>query len=201
MTDTLRTGDILLFTGSSYNGPLLSIFSSLISWWTSSPYVHCAFVLKDPIFIHPSLKGIFIWESGWEFNEPDPQDSISKLGVQITPINEYLRNSPTSSVFVRRRQKGDITEKILLDIHKEVYDKPYDVNIMDWLGAAFRTSFTPKQTKRFWCSAFVSYILCRLNFIPNTTNWDLIRPSDLSSTSSIIHFDKNVEYSDDERIF
>ena len=44
-------------------------------------------VIKDPAFIHPSLKGTYIWESSWE-GKPDPQDGEIKLGVQITPFLE-----------------------------------------------------------------------------------------------------------------
>tara|TARA_B110000285_G_scaffold224420_1_gene281244 strand:- start:411 stop:1031 length:621 start_codon:yes stop_codon:yes gene_type:complete len=199
--ENLQTGDILLFTRSSGNGLFFDLFDSVISFWSSSPFVHCAFVLKDPEFIHPTLKGLFIWESGWEYGDKDPQDNKSKLGVQITPIYEYLRNSPYSSVFVRKFEKGEISQCTLLQIHQKVYNKPYDTNIFDWLGAAVRDTSEKRQTDRFWCSAFVSYILVHLDFIGDV-NWDLTRPQDLSSMTDypFIHFLQNCTYGKDERI-
>tara|TARA_Y100000817_G_scaffold37886_1_gene26087 strand:- start:34 stop:342 length:309 start_codon:yes stop_codon:yes gene_type:complete len=55
----LKTGDILLF---SYQGN--SIFSSFIKYFTGSQITHVGMVLKDPVFIQPSLKGYYVWESG-----------------------------------------------------------------------------------------------------------------------------------------
>ena len=82
----LKTGDLLLF--NSHSSSFFSL-SSLIKWGTHSNYTHVAMVLKDPSFIHPCLKGTFVWESSWE-GTPDPQDGKVKLGVQITPIKEMI---------------------------------------------------------------------------------------------------------------
>mgnify|MGYP003314684960 CR=1 FL=1 len=46
-------------------------------------------VLRDPTYIDPKLKGLYIWESSEEKN-PDPQDGKKKIGVQITPLKELL---------------------------------------------------------------------------------------------------------------
>lgn len=201
--ENLQTGDILLFTQSSGNGAFFDVFGWFISLWTNSPYVHCAFVLRDPEFIHPSLKGLYIWESGWENNDVDPQDGKKKFGVQITPIYEYLKNAPFSNVFVRKLQKGVVSGYKLMEVHQMVYNKPYNVNIFDWLRVAFRKTCPDDpipQTKRFWCSSFVAYILVQLNFINAQTNWDLIRPSDLSSDASFLEYTDKCSYGKDERI-
>ena len=47
--------------------------------------------MKDPTFINPELKGIYVWESGWE-GKPDPQDGFTKLGVQLTSLDTILSN-------------------------------------------------------------------------------------------------------------
>ena len=60
----LKTGDILLFDYKA--GGLFGIFTKLIKYFTKSDYSHVAMVIKDPAFIHPSLKGTYIWESSWE---------------------------------------------------------------------------------------------------------------------------------------
>ena len=200
--EELETGDILLFTKSPGSG-IFYYADSLISMWTKSPYVHCAFVIKDPSFIHPTLKGTYIWESGWEYGDKDPQDDKSKFGTQLTPIYEYLKNAPACSVFVRKKIRGEIPSLKLFTIHNKIYNKPYDIDIFDWLGAAIRKDHGKEQrTKRFWCSAFVTYILVELGFVDKKENWDIVRPADLSSYTKdeygiqFIH----CEYGDDERI-
>ena len=60
----LKTGDILLFDFNEKG--LIGIFNNLIKKFTKSSFSHVAVVLKDPEFIHPSLKGLYIWESSWE---------------------------------------------------------------------------------------------------------------------------------------
>ena len=82
---SLKTGDIILF--SSHSKDILSYFSSLIKWGTHSDYTHVAMILKDPCFLDKPLEGLYVWQSGWE-GKPDPQDNKTKLGVQITPLQE-----------------------------------------------------------------------------------------------------------------
>ena len=85
----LNTGDILLFDYEG--GGSMGIFSWLIKKATKSNITHVGMVLKDPVFINPSLKGYYVWESGWE-GTPDPQDGKVKFGVQITPFEEIFQN-------------------------------------------------------------------------------------------------------------
>jgi len=61
--ENLQTGDLLLFT--SNNTGFLSYLSSLIKWGTHSNYTHIGMVLKDPDYISPVLKGVFVCQSGW----------------------------------------------------------------------------------------------------------------------------------------
>ena len=99
--DQLETGDLLLFKNSSHGW--FGLFTFSIKYFTNSNYSHIGMILKDPTFIHPSLKGIYVWESGWN-GKPDPQDGKIKLGVQITPIREvldYYRNN-NGHVYVRK---------------------------------------------------------------------------------------------------
>ena len=95
--EDLKTGDLLLF--NNHSGGLFGTFTNLIKWGTHSNYTHVALVLKDPTFIHPSLKGLYVWESTYN-GCPDPQDGKIKLGVQITPLLECL-NFEKRSVFLR----------------------------------------------------------------------------------------------------
>ena len=187
----LKTGDILLFDFNEKG--LLGIFNNLIKRFTKSKFSHVAVVLKDPYFIHPSLKGLYIWESSWE-GKPDPQDNKIKLGVQITPFYEiYNKCVETNSSIVLRRgncSENRFNNANLKNIHNIVYDKPYDIVPKDWIDAIKRQDTDPQKTDRFWCSALVGYIYTKCNVLSNNTDWSILRPSDFSSeeTNNSLHW-------------
>ena len=111
----LETGDILLF--SNYPSGFFGIFDSLIRLGTQSQYSHIGIVLKDPEFL--GLKGYYMWESGYE-GKPDPQDSLTKIGVQVTPLEDVLNNYKNNGhVFYRKLKCPDnlITVEKLKKIH------------------------------------------------------------------------------------
>ena len=199
LLDSLKTGDILLFVGNPKN-PVMKVFDWIIQTATHSKYSHAAIVLKDPTFINPNLKGLYVWESGWE-GTPDPQDGHIKLGVQLTPFYEFLSNFE-GSIYVRRLNKGDtrINTDKLTKIHNVVYNKPYDIDIKDWLEAWDRKDSEPQKTSRFWCSALVAYILVQFGFLDEKTDWSIIRPVDLSSHSTYLDFLEVCQYGEDEYI-
>ena len=175
----LNTGDILLFDYEG--GGSMGIFSWLIKKATKSNITHVGMVLKDPVFINPSLKGYYVWESGWE-GTPDPQDGKVKFGVQITPFEEIFQNykKKNGKIYVRRVTCpiNLFTTEKLLQIHEIVYDKIYDIIPTDWIEAAFRRDDNPQKTSRFWCSALVGYIYTQCGCLHPGTDWSIIRPSD-----------------------
>ena len=175
----LKTGDILLFDYEG--GGSMGIFSWLIKKATKSNITHVGMVLKDPVFINPSLKGYYVWESGWE-GTPDPQDGKVKFGVQITPLEEIIQSykKKNGKIYVRRVTCpiNLFTTEKLLQIHEIVYDKIYDIIPTDWIEAAFRRDDNPQKTPRFWCSALVGYIYTQCGCLHPGTDWSIIRPSD-----------------------
>lgn len=194
--DQLQTGDVLLFVEEHETG-FMGWFNWAIRKVTHSDYSHCAMVLRDPSFIHPSLKGLYFWESGWE-GTPDAEDGKVKLGVQITPLDSFMKNYK-GKLYVRQLNKGKdhITDQKLTDIHDVVYNKPYDIVPMDWIQAISRKDNRPQKTDRFWCSALVGYFWVKLGFLPAETDWSTIRPSDLSSLSDQLKMCDDCEYGPD----
>ncbi len=182
-----KTGDILLFDYNCNSG-IWYYFSKLIKLLTYSEYTHIGLILVDPTYINKELKGIYVWHSSWT-GIKDPQDNKIKLGVQITPFdklfNEYRETS--SNIYLRRLQCdiNPFTPSNILDIHKDVYCKLYDLIPKDWLEAIIHVDSDPKKTDRFWCSAFVGYIYSRLNIISTLIDWSILRPCDFSSTNQI----------------
>ena len=181
MNHNLKTGDLLLFCSDFHTG-FLSYFTNLIKYGTHSNYTHIAMVLKDPDFIEPNLKGLYVWESGFE-GTPDPQDNRIKLGVQITPLDEILKSYKNhGSVILRRVNccENTFNKDILKKIHDVVYEKPYDIMPMDWIRALLKIDNKPQKTNRFWCSALMGYIYTKCGILKADTDWSIMSPDDFS---------------------
>lgn len=189
MNPKMKTGDLLLF--SDHTTGWFSYFTDMIKYATHSNYSHVAMILKDPSFIHPSLKGYYVWESSYE-GTPDPQDDKIKLGVQITPLHEILekyKKEGGHTIWRPIEYKTDpFTEDKLSQIHKVVYDKPYDIVPSDWVDALKRKDPEPQKTSRFWCSALIAYIYTKIGILNSTTDWTIVRPNDFSLA------DENLNY-------
>ena len=175
---SLKTGDLLLCNYEGKKGWFCD-FTKMIKYGSHSNWTHCAIVLKDPAFISPGLKGLYVWESSEE-KMVDPQDGKKKLGVQITPIGELLDSYRNSGVIVVRPIHSNLlTNEHLKEVHKIVYDKTYDVNIIDWFEAFIKKDFTNSQkTSRFWCSALVACIYTKCGILDKDTDWSIVAPND-----------------------
>lgn len=171
----LGTGDLVLFTASR---GLWAPLDWMISRVTRSPYVHVGLVVVDPPFL--DARGTFLWEAGYEACA-NPETGKNNLGVRLTPIAAV----PREGAFVRKCTLR-IPDARLSKIHADVFLKPYDVCLSDWLLATLRLDAEPQKTSRFWCSAFVAYVLTRLGWLPESTDWSIVRPCDLSSASTFL---------------
>ena len=193
----LKTGDILLFDDRSKT--CLGCWNRILKCYTHSRYSHVAMVLKDPSFIHPCLKGTFVWESSWQ-GTPDPQDGKVKLGVQITPLKEMIDSYGAQNVFVRKIEFDEtlFSPERLSEVHKIVYDKPYDIVPTDWIEALFRKDAEPQKTDRFWCSALVGYIYTKCGILDANTDWSILRPSDFSLSGEHLDFTSKAKLSNSE---
>ena len=175
--DSLKTGDILLFSAELTFNPI-SWFAKLIEVFTKSPYSHVGMILRDPIWISSEMKGLYLWESSYE-GTPDPQDGKIKLGVEITPMEQVLKNSYDSQIWYRKINCSNdkLTVFNLMKTHSEVYDKPYDLYPGDWIEAYIRKKGIP-TIERYFCSAFVGFVYTTCNILSKDTDWSIIRPSD-----------------------
>lgn len=177
-----KTGDILLFDHTG--GGLFGLFTGLIKYFTSSIFSHCAFVLRDPTWIDPKFKGIYIWESSWE-GKPDPQDGKLKLGVQITPFDEVYQSwiNKKTDIYWRKLKIPEsiqFSDESFQKIHSVVYDKPYDLHLKDWIEKIEHKDSKPQKVDRFWCSALLGYIFVKLDILQFTTDWSFLAPENFS---------------------
>lgn len=180
MREPLQTGDLVLVRERPRHWAMAAL-DWLIRTATRSPYSHAGVLLRDPPFV--DTPGLYVWESGWEDGEPDPQDHLVKFGVQLTAWDTFVAHNP-GELWVRRRGPGArLRLHDIVRIHRQVYRKPYDDDPLDWLEAAVREDGRPRKLDRFWCSALVAYILVRCGTLPAGLDWSAVRPADLSSES------------------
>jgi len=175
----LETGDLMLFTEKkSITGWWL--LDKCIEYFTHSPYVHVGIVVVDPPFLVST--GTYLWECGYEACV-NPETGKQNIGVRLTPMDVVI--SKDKNIYVRKC-KSYISDKALQKIHSEVFLKPYDMCLSDWLLATLRIDIKPQKTDRFWCSAFIAYIFTQLGWLDANTDWSIIRPCDLSSSSTYL---------------
>ena len=188
----LKTGDLLLF--NSDNGGFYKLFDWAIRSATHSDYNHIGIILKNPTYIKEDLEGLYLYESSWE-GTADPADGRIKLGVQITPLEEAIKNNK-GRVYVRKlKSKNEeeyntiFSDENILKVYHETNAKPYDINPKDWIEALFRVDFSPQKTGRFFCSALVGCVYTKLGILDPNTDWSILRPSDFSIEDENQHLD------------
>ena len=185
----LETGDILLFSAQWSWNPI-SWFAQAIEYFTKSPYSHIGIILRDPVYIDSDLRGLYLWESTFN-GTPDPQDGIIKLGVQITPMKEIMKENH-QQIWWRKINcpNNKLTVFNLMKVHDVVYDKPYDIMPKDWIEAYFRQDRDPQKLQRMFCSALTSYIYTKCKILISDTDWSIVRPSDFApeNDGKYIHF-------------
>lgn len=191
----LRTGDLVLF--STQTTGILGVFDSIIRYFSDSPYTHIGIVIKEKKLGYKTLDSTktYIWESGYE-GTPDPQDGKIRLGVQITNLESMMKKYK-GKLYVRKLDCSTaecqriFNPELLNKLQAQVYGKPYDFNIVDWLGAFGRYDCKPQKVDRFWCSAFVGYIYTHAKILKDSTDWSILRPSDFSVEDNDTNLDYN----------
>lgn len=200
--DELKTGDIILFNNNANNG-FFGFFANAIKFGSHSNYTHIGMILKNPTFIHKSLQGIYVWESGIEnINNNQIKTQLEKeikkkIGVQITPIYEMINSYKENNgkIFIRRihtelnqdDSNYPFSNNKLLEINNHIYDKPYDINPLHWLEKIINIPIS-KHTNSFWCSALIGYIYTTIGILDESTDWSNLSPSDFSIDGENLKF-------------
>tara|TARA_B110001469_G_C9629503_1_gene314700 strand:+ start:171 stop:782 length:612 start_codon:yes stop_codon:yes gene_type:complete len=175
----LKHGD-LVFVNNKSTSMLFNLFLNMIRWGTHSDYTHVAIIVQNPTFGEKPLQGTYVWQSTYE-GKPDPQDNKIKLGVQLTELDDFLDHYKNVSVFVRRFSDISLfTDDKLREAHMIAYDKLYDIYPKDWIEAFVQKDPNPQKTERFWCSAFVGFVLTKIGILQSDTDWSIMRPCDFA---------------------
>lgn len=172
-----NTGDILLFSDKTF------LPSRIIEYVTDSKYSHAGIILKNPIYINPSLKGLYLFESTGLTDIVDIEDKKLKTGVQIRPLEDVFKEY-NGAIFWRKLGviRDQNFNKIIKKVHDEVHNKPYDTNPKEWVESLFNIQIGDVQlTSRFFCSAMVTYVYEQLGLVDKNTPWSIVRPKDLGT--------------------
>ena len=164
--------DILLFQSN---------FKGLFGWWawivsivTRSPWTHVALVLKDPTFIDPSYKGLYVLESGSE-------DWENHWGVMVNPLDKVLKTHEHKKVVTRKLYYNVLIDQLEV-IYNTIRFKKYDTNVTELLGNELQSSLlaNPQESDKFVCSSLVAYVYTALGLLKNDTKWFYYQPKHFS---------------------
>tara|TARA_B100000575_G_scaffold294364_2_gene309858 strand:- start:7096 stop:7737 length:642 start_codon:yes stop_codon:yes gene_type:complete len=173
-----QTGDILLYNSNYW-------YSRCIEYVTGSLYSHIAIILRDPVYINPKLKGLYVLESSKE-NICDSNLEKKIIGVQIIPLKHVLeeyKNSYIGNLYYRKldANKNESFISKLTECINHTEGDIYDLNPLDWLKAGCNINIGNVQKENtFWCSALVSYVYSKLGFLDSNIPWTIIPPRKFS---------------------
>jgi len=204
LKETLKTGDLLVCDDLQHNS--WGVFSWFIKFMTQSDYSHVGMVVVDPEMTTPKLKGVYVWTSGIS-DTPDPEDNKKKFGVQFVEFEEFLQTYE-GKIYLRRLscESQEQYHKLfnintLQEIHKVVYDKPYDTVVSDWRETYYKKDTNPQKTSRFWCSALIGYIYTKITLFDDGLDWSILTPSYFSSENKTFKMLHNVKLEKEYQIW
>ena len=171
----MQTGDILLFHGEGW------WFSRAVEWLTGSRFSHVSMILRNPTYIHPSLTGLFMIESGEE-KFPDAVRHRVIKGVQIVDLEKVIENYQ-GSVYHRALDISAIEEIRIKKIFAKLWEKiefcPYDQNPWDFFKVLFDLDIGNNYRENsYFCSALIASLYERFGFFKEPIPWDLVQPKD-----------------------
>ena len=168
---SLRTGDLLLFSGRGFTSEVIRVF-------TRSPWSHIGMVVHLPGNPDP-----LVLESTTLSESSDVTLGCPVAGVALVPLADKLRDYP-GTVALRRRHGpplSDRQQQLLARMVKRLLHRPYKnyvlCNALDVL-----TGFTRKPDQRGWfCSELVAELYRRLGWLPRQTRASSLVPGHFGS--------------------
>ena len=181
-----QTGDLLLFQHTydwgNLKDLLFNTMDSIITFFTKSKYTHSGIIIKDPQW-RTDLKGYFFLESNWEFYA-DSEDHEVKIGVELVPLKRIFEDNRRNRLYFRKLEcaRDDAFNEKLIKAQSVAHNRPYDMDLIDWIKAAFNIHIGNEQNKRrFWCSALCAFIYVQLGVLPATLDWSIVSPKQLGT--------------------
>ena len=139
--ETLKTGDLLLCDNLEQKG--LGLFGWLIKYGSQSDFSHIGMIVVDPDFTYldKPLKGVYVWQSGTA-QIPDAEDNKRKIGVQLTPIIDFI-TTYKGKIYLRKLRVHFAEDSI------ENNTTMINIDITDLNGGGGSIANTNANTNRF----------------------------------------------------
>ncbi|WOA32550.1 YiiX/YebB-like N1pC/P60 family cysteine hydrolase [Alloalcanivorax xenomutans] len=154
----LETGDVLLFAGRG-------VTSTVIRWFTRSPWSHVGMVVRLPEVAEPLvLESTGLSESAdWILGHP-------VMGVALVPLSRKIAEYP-GDVAVRRREGPPLTplqQRLMQRLVRRLLHRPYKNYLLCNLYDAL-SGFSGRRRRSGWfCSELVAECYRRLGWLPDT---------------------------------
>ncbi len=176
MRGSLRTGDIVLFSGK---GGL----STGIKHFTRCKWSHVGMVLALEEFdLH------MLWESTTLSNIADAETGKELRGVQLVPLSERIRRYD-GEVAIRRlivdREPG--MGLALAELRQEIKGRPYEENVLELVRSAYDGPFgaNTEDLSSLFCSELVAEAYQRMGLLPESLPSNEYTPRDFSSKGEL----------------
>lgn len=147
-------------------------------------YMNPIHILKNTLsYVYTGYS--FITRNIYNLYNPNRYLSLPYTSQSLSlPVSS--QNNTYVDTYVHQQRKhhhisNPFTNEKLEEIHKVVYNKPYDIIIRDWIEAYFKNDPHPQKISRFWCSALVAFIYTKVGLFDSSLDWSIIRPSFFSS--------------------
>ena len=167
--DSLKTGDLVLFSGKSF-------ISKAISLFTRSPHSHIGIVRWDT-----QLNMYTIWESTTLSNLPDIYTGKKTNGVQNVLLSKRIATYD-GEISIRRLNKplqSNMYPK-LCKAYRELNNRPYEKSYANLLFAMFEKVKGKEDLSTMFCSELVAEVYQAVGLLTEERPSDKYTPADFS---------------------
>lgn len=172
--DELKTGDIVLFTGTG-------LISNIIK--LSGERTHIGMIMNMPEYDFTCL-----WESTTLCTLKDLESGTFIKGVQLVPLSKRIATYE-GDIAIRRLMDVEVdfrTNKSLLEFRRNFNGRKYEESIMSLIGSAFDI-FADKEEdlSSLFCSELVAEAYQRMGLLPEDVPSDMYSPSDFCESEGL----------------
>jgi hypothetical protein len=175
--ESLKTGDIVLFSGKSR-------ISRGIKFFSRSRYSHVGMVIKSD-----DMDYVGLWESTTLSNIKDIETNTKRKGVQFVALSERL-NHYDGEVVIRRLQDVEFSSKEikeLTQLRKELKNRDYEDDELELIKSLYDGfgGLNNEDLSTLFCSELVAEAYQRLGLLPNNIPSNEYTPADFSSKKNL----------------
>lgn len=176
LRDTLNTGDLVLFSGTSWS-------ARAVKWCTWSRWSHVAIVLRLPERPEQPL----LWEATRANPVPDIRAGRSFDGVQLVSLEDKLRLYPGQAVLRRLEGAGAPEQRLRLveRLLEEAWSRPYRDIVRKGVARLWQGAEASGLGWGAFCSELVAEVYKQWELLPpDTPSWRYL-PSDFAPESRL----------------